>query len=56
MFSFLRSVIDILPLDGLMVAYSIHWAITIVTNALYAIGFLCKPQVQNSGGQLELAR
>ncbi|HLA69627.1 MAG TPA: hypothetical protein VJN65_07985 [Bacteroidota bacterium] len=56
MFSFLRSVIDKLPPDGLTVAYSIHWAISIVTNTLYAVGFLCKPQVQNSGGRLELAR
>jgi hypothetical protein len=56
MFSFLRSFIDELPVDGLMAAYSIHWAISILTNLLYAIGFLCKPLVQNSGGQLELAR
>lgn len=56
MFSFLRSIIDTLPLDGLLLAYSIHWIISIVTNLMYAIGFLCKPQLQSSGGQLELAR
>lgn len=56
LFASLRSAIDKLPLDGLLVAYSVHWIITIVTNLLYAIGFLCKPQVQNSGGQLELVQ
>lgn len=54
LFSSLRTVIDKLPPDGLLVAYSAHWVILIVTNVFYAIGFLCKPL--NSGGQLELAR
>jgi len=56
MFSALRGVIDKLPLEGLLMAYSIHWGISILTSLIFTIGFLCKPQVQNSGGQLELAR
>jgi len=54
LFSALRNVIDKLPPEGIDFAFSAHWIISIVSNALYVIGFLCKPR--NSGGQLELAR
>ena len=54
LFASLRSVIDKLPPEGIDFAFSAHWIISIVSNALYIIGFLCKPR--NSGGQLELAR
>lgn len=53
LFASLRPVIDRLPLDGLTAAYSVHWLIDTITNAVYTVAFLCRPR--SSGGQLELA-
>ncbi len=56
LFYALRTVIDQLPREGLLVAYSAHWSIITIANCLYTVAFLCKPQARNSGGQLELAQ
>ncbi len=56
MFYSLRTTIDKLPLEGLVIAYGIHWIIMILSNAVFAAGFLCKARPRNSGGQLELAQ
>lgn len=35
--------------------YSIHWAVTVISNLMVVIGILCKPRQRTSGGLLELA-
>ncbi len=56
MFTALRSMVDKLSLEGLLVIYNVHWGTAIVSSLLYTWGFLCKPLARNSGGQLELAQ
>ena len=41
--------------DSINALWSIHWSITILSNFLHVIGFLCILRRPNIGGQLELA-
>ncbi len=56
MFYGFRTLLDGLSMDAIVRVWSIHWVVLTVSNILLTIGFLCRPQARNSGGQLELAQ
>ena len=51
-----RGIIDKFGRDELLIAYSVHWAIDIVANIIYSIGFLCRQPTPGSGGPLASAQ
>jgi hypothetical protein len=51
-----RSMFNDLPLDEIIKLWSIHWAVSILSNILFIAGFICVPLARNTGGQLELAQ
>ncbi|MEP0823691.1 MAG: hypothetical protein HRF44_12665 [Ignavibacterium sp.] len=56
MFYGFRTLILDYSMDAIRTLWSIHWGVTIVSNLLHVIGFLCILRLPNTGGQLELAR
>jgi hypothetical protein len=43
-------------IEAMKTLWSIHWTITVFSNVLHVIGFLCTLRLPNTGGQLELAQ
>ncbi|GJQ20301.1 MAG: hypothetical protein HBSIN02_06560 [Bacteroidia bacterium] len=56
MFYGFRNLFLDLSVEAVKTLWSIHWSVTIVSNLLHVIGFLCILRFPNTGGQLELAR